>query len=688
MQTAPRAAAATCPVGAVTWLGGDGDWSNGASWSAGVAPTAGVDACIDVAVTVTVDVASSVDALVSNGFLVVPSGSRLTINGASDLADVALAGAVSVVSDTTRAYFSEISDGAVLDASAGATLTLGSGGFDQTELAGGTIVVSGAGVVQVVGGELAASAPTTIASPDGAFALSSCARRCSQALIDGGIHGITLTGDTTWYPDGVADGIVTNDGHITVTGGSPSQDFAGIGGAFTNNGTITWESQVSFGTTSPLTFVNHGQIDVTGTMRFVGYEGPSTFTNIGVINITDGDYFSTRGLDISNSGSLTGGELSAIRIESYDSFPGDLTNTGKISLGQQYVANGFTGASLFVEDSLTHSAGGELRLSVDGSAASQLHSTIEVGGTATLDGALAIERPDDYDPPVGETYTVITYASATGDFSSGTGLAPFFSGTVGAAATTVERIAVDSNTAASGTVVPGGTVATDQSVSPSNPLATSVQTPTGGLVSIVEQTPPPAAPDGYELLGTEYSAIEAPDATVASPLLIQFTLDWSVWDGYTPDGVTLLRNGVPVPNCDTAGATGPAAPDPCVGQRQGTTGGDLTIDVRTSMASDWVVVAEESQDADGDGVLDADDLCPNTAPLGTARPDRLKKNRFAVDASGSFVDKNGSPSGYTIFTTGGCDESQIVAAGGLGQGHLRFGISKSALQAWVANVQG
>ena len=170
MQTAPRAAAATCPVGAVTWLGGDGDWSNGASWSAGVAPTAGVDACIDVAVTVTVDVASSVDALVSNGFLVVPSGSGLTINGASDLADVALAGAVSVVSDTTLAYFSEISDGAVLDASAGATLTLGSGGFDQTELAGGTIVVSGAGVVQVVGGELVASAPTTIASPDGAFA--------------------------------------------------------------------------------------------------------------------------------------------------------------------------------------------------------------------------------------------------------------------------------------------------------------------------------------------------------------------------------------------------------------------------------------------------------------------------------------------------------------------------------------
>lgn len=90
-------------------------------------------------------------------------------------------------------------------------------------------------------------------------------------------------------------------------------------------------------------------------------------------------------------------------------------------------------------------------------------------------------------------------------------------------------------------------------------------------------------------------------------------------------------------------------------------------------------------DADGDGVLDADDQCADT-DLSADDPESPKKNRFYADADGNFVDGDGNLSGYTIADTGGCSRQQIIAAAGLGGGHERFGISRSALEAWIASV--
>ena len=38
-------------------------------------------------------------------------------------------------------------------------------------------------------------------------------------------------------------------------------------------------------------------------------------------------------------------------------------------------------------------------------------------------------------------------------------------------------------------------------------------------------------PFGYDVLGTEFSQITAPDATAADPLVLTFTVDATVWDG-------------------------------------------------------------------------------------------------------------------------------------------------------------
>ena len=100
----------------------------------------------------------------------------------------------------------------------------------------------------------------------------------------------------------------------------------------------------------------------------------------------------------------------------------------------------------------------------------------------------------------------------------------------------------------------------------------------------------------------------------------------------------------------------------------------------------WVVSCTPAPDpdADDDGVADSADACP-----GTVLPDvipELKVNRFAANADGAFVDAKGAPSGYTIADTGGCSATQIAAAAGLGSGHSRYGITRSALDAWVASL--
>ncbi len=82
-------------------------------------------------------------------------------------------------------------------------------------------------------------------------------------------------------------------------------------------------------------------------------------------------------------------------------------------------------------------------------------------------------------------------------------------------------------------------------------------------------------------------------------------------------------------------------------------------------------------DVDGDGVINNDDICPLTTL--NDPPERLKKNRFATDADGFFVDVNGTESGFTVTDTCGCDEDQIIELLALGGGHERFGITRSVL---------
>ncbi len=142
------------------------------------------------------------------------------------------------------------------------------------------------------------------------------------------------------------------------------------------------------------------------------------------------------------------------------------------------------------------------------------------------------------------------------------------------------------------------------------------------------------------------------------------------------DTIDVDSDGIPDcidPLIDSDGDGVPDDEDQCPGE-------DDTIDVDSDGIPDCI---DPLIDSDGDGVSDDEDQCP-----GTALPDdptkRLGPNRYRTTTDG-FVDSDGVVIA-TLSETGGCSTSQIVAAASLGKGHLRFGISASALADWIEQV--
>jgi len=108
-------------------------------------------------------------------------------------------------------------------------------------------------------------------------------------------------------------------------------------------------------------------------------------------------------------------------------------------------------------------------------------------------------------------------------------------------------------------------------------------------------------------------------------------------------------------------------------------GGNATWDVSCAPAS---------VDADLDGVLDADDACADTV-LPDEPTNGLKGSRFAAQADGSFDSGNDKfDELYTVADTAGCSASQIIELRGLGDGHVKHGLSKGELEAFIASVNG
>jgi hypothetical protein len=85
------------------------------------------------------------------------------------------------------------------------------------------------------------------------------------------------------------------------------------------------------------------------------------------------------------------------------------------------LAPGDGGPGALVTGGLTVKSGGTVRMEVGGKAAGSGYDRLNVSGTASLAGTLAVSVVNGFQPAAGNTYQVLTFASRSGDFTTRTG---------------------------------------------------------------------------------------------------------------------------------------------------------------------------------------------------------------------------------------------------------------------------
>jgi hypothetical protein len=254
-----------------------------------------------------------------------------------------------------------------------------------------------------------------------------------------------------------------------------------------------------------------------------------------------------------------------------------------------------------------------------------------------------------------------------------------------------------------------------------------------GLMLFTGDTNAPSAMDEFVVLGPEIVLREGD--TLVTPTE-SFTLagsiegaylneqgDWAVtWDitdaagdnveGLLFNGELVVKEGDPVdldgdgvvePDSLLANFTGLSAL--VVGDRQpdGTVSIYFTADIDTMGTSSsgddtealFCVEIQLIDDADGDGVLDAEDVCPETSIPEEVPQQELGVNRWALVDEDDVFDTTPPPGGgngpgfeFTLEDTHGCSCEQIIEEMELGLGHTKFGCSSGAMLHWVTMVSG
>jgi Domain of unknown function (DUF4082)/Bacterial Ig domain/Bacterial Ig-like domain (group 3)/Calx-beta domain/Cadherin-like domain/Purple acid Phosphatase, N-terminal domain len=216
----------------------------------------------------------------------------------------------------------------------------------------------------------------------------------------------------------------------------------------------------------------------------------------------------------------------------------------------------------------------------------------------------------------------------------------------------------------------GGTLQTGTTVTPADPLASAVTTPTAAIVSIAQGVIAASQPpSGYTFLNQQVNiTIHNQDGTeltasTASPIRMAFTIDGTLLlPGETENTIQVFRNGVLIPNCLGQTSIPAANLDPCVTAREDgpALNNDVRITILTTHASKWNMglsstLLGDAPVAVNDGPYPVDYQTPLViAASGVLGNDYGRDGLTAVLSAGSEIGGTVSlsPSGAFLFMPG------------------------------------
>jgi hypothetical protein len=373
----------------VTWVGGStGDWSVGSNWSGGAPPGSGDDVVIGSGVNVTHSTGTDTihRLTVSTGLTI--TGGSLSVNAAGTVTTLSVSGGT-------------------LSGSGALTVT------NTFNWSGGTL---GGGGSLTVGNGISA-----------ALSLDNSSVTLGRTLNNNGT--MTWSGSNALVFSG---GVFNNAGTVSASTSGSTMSVTGTG-TFNNSGTFSVGVLDSASFAAGVAFNNTGAVNINqGTLTLNGGTSSGTFSTSNWTTLSLSGYTLTGSSTISGGGSVVfsggtstlAGTVSAsggvtvnsgATVNATGTVSGSLTNNGTLSVG------GGGPGTLSVGGNFTQSSTATLSLALGGLAAGTQYSRLNVTGTAALAGTVSVSYVNGFVPAAGNTFALLTYASAAGTFGTVSG---------------------------------------------------------------------------------------------------------------------------------------------------------------------------------------------------------------------------------------------------------------------------
>ena len=305
-----------------------------------------------------------------------------------------------------------------------------------------------------------------------------------------------------------------------------------------------------------------------------------TFQNAGVLSIgatsafKSNNFTQSGGRTVIAGGSLTSAtnviNINAGIVDGIGTLVGNVTNAGTIRPGGLGVAG-----TLNITGNYAQTAAGSLVLDIGGVTVGTQYDRLAITGTATLNGTLSESLISAFAPAAGTTFRPLTFASATGDFSTKSGLdlgtrilAPSYDATGLNLVTNIKP----TTTAPTPTIAANGQTTVTLT-------AADTESPASSLVFTITSLP------AGTLFRSDGSVVTLGSTFTGSPVTLTYQIPTVIFGNFTDSfKYTVTDNGVPAGTSATTSTSAPAtvnlalaAPSAGVATISGTSANDTIV---------------------------------------------------------------------------------------------------------------